>query len=122
MGSMNIRQQARLKRKKRIRKKIHGTPERPRLSVFRSARHIYAQIIDDTAGRTLVAASTADQKAKDVPKFKDKVEAAKFVGKLVGERALDQGIKEVVFDRNGFLYHGRVESLSKGARKAGLIF
>ena len=122
MGSMNIRQQARLKRKKRIRKKIHGTPDRPRLSVFRSARHIYAQIIDDTVGRTLVAASTADKKAKDGPKFKDKIEAAKFVGKLVGERALDQGIKEVVFDRNGFLYHGRVESLSKGARKAGLIF
>ena len=122
MGSMNIRQQARLKRKKRIRKKIHGTPERPRLSVFRSARHIYAQIIDDTVGRTLVAASTADQQAKAAPKFKNKVEAAIFVGKLVGERALGQGIKEVVFDRNGFLYHGRVESLSKGARKAGLIF
>jgi large subunit ribosomal protein L18 len=119
---MNIRQQARLKRKKRIRKKIHGTPERPRLSVFRSAKHIYAQIVDDSVGRTLVAASTADRKAKDAPKFKNKVEAAKFVGELVGERALDQGIKEVVFDRNGFLYHGRVESLSKGARKAGLIF
>ena len=122
MGSMNIRQQARLKRKKRIRKKINGTPERPRLSVFRSAKHIYAQIIDDTAGRTLVAASTADQKVKDAPKFKDKVEAANFVGKLVGERAVDQGVKKVVFDRNGFLYHGRVESLSKGARKVGLIF
>jgi large subunit ribosomal protein L18 len=122
MGSMNIRQQARLKRKKRIRKKIHGTPQRPRLSVFRSARHMYAQVIDDTAGRTLAAASTTDQQAKDAPKFKNKIEAAKFVGKLVGERALDQGIKEVVFDRNGFLYHGRVESLSKGARKAGLIF
>ena len=122
MGSMNIRQQARLKRKKRIRKKIHGTPQRPRLSVFRSARHIYAQIIDDTSGRTLAAASTVDQQAKDAPKFKNKVAAANFVGKLVGERALNQGIKEVVFDRNGFLYHGRVESLSKGARKAGLIF
>ena len=122
MGSMNIRQQARLKRKKRIRKKIHGTPQRPRLSVFRSARHIYAQVIDDTAGRTLAAASTVDQQAKDAPKFKNKVAAANFIGKLVGERALNQGIKEVVFDRNGFLYHGRVESLSKGARKAGLIF
>ncbi len=122
MGSMNIRLQARLKRKKRIRKKIHGTPQRPRLSVFRSARHIYAQIIDDTAGRTLAAASTVDQQAKDAPKFKNKVAAANFVGKLVGERALNQGIKEVVFDRNGFLYHGRVESLSEGARKAGLIF
>ena len=122
MGSMNIRQQARLKRKKRIRKKIHGTPQRPRLSVFRSARHIYAQIIDDTAGHTLAAASTADQEAKDTPKFKNKVEAANFVGKLVGERALNAGIKKVVFDRNGFLYHGRVKSLSEGARKAGLIF
>ncbi len=122
MGSMNIRQRARLKRKKRIRKKIHGTPQRPRLSVFRSARHIYAQIIDDTAGRTLAAASTVDQQAKDAPKFKDKVAAANFVGKLVCERALNQGIKEVVFDRNGFLYHGRVKSLSEGARKAGLVF
>ena len=122
MGSMNIRQQARLKRKKRIRKKIHGTPQRPRLSVFRSARHIYAQIIDDTAGRTLAAASTVDQQAKDAPKFKNKVAAANFVGKLIGERALNQGVKEVVFDRNGFLYHGRVKSLSEGAREAGLIF
>jgi large subunit ribosomal protein L18 len=122
MGSMNIRQQARLKRKKRIRKKIHGTPQRPRLSVFRSARHIYAQIIDDTVGRTLAAASTVDPQAKDAPKFKDKVAAANFIGKLVCERALNQGIKEVVFDRNGFLYHGRVKSLSEGARKAGLVF
>ncbi len=122
MGSMNIRHQARLKRKKRIRKKIHGTPERPRLSVFRSARHIYAQIIDDTSGRTLTAASTLNQQAKDAPKFKNKVAAANFIGELVGERALNQGIKEVVFDRNAFLYHGRVKSLSEGARKAGLIF
>lgn len=122
MGSMNIRQQARLKRKKRIRKKIYGTSERPRLSVFRSSRHIYAQIIDDTAGRTLVAASTVDQQAKDAPKFENKVAAANFVGKIVGERALNQGIKKVVFDRNGFLYHGRVKSLSEGARKTGLVF
>ena len=122
MGSMNIRQQARLKRKKRIRKKIYGTTERPRLSVFRSSRHIYAQIIDDIAGRTLVAASTVDQQTKDAPKFKNKVAAANFVGKIVGERALNQGIKKVVFDRNGFLYHGRVKSLSEGARKTGLVF
>ena len=119
---MNIRHQARLKRKKRIRKKIHGTPQRPRLSVFRSARHIYAQIVDDTTGRTLTAASTLNQQAKNAPKFKNKVAAANFIGELVGERALNQGIKEVVFDRNGFLYHGRVKSLSEGARKAGLIF
>ena len=122
MGSMNIRQQARLKRKKRIRKKIYGTAERPRLSVFRSSRHIYAQIIDDTAGRTIVAASTVDQQAKEAPKFKNKVAAANFVGKIVGERALNQGIKKVVLDRNGFLYHGRVKSLSEGARKTGLVF
>ena len=122
MGSMNIRQQARLKRKKRIRKKIYGTSERPRLSVFRSSRHIYAQIIDDTAGRTLVAASTVDQQTKDTPKFENKVAAANFVGKIIGERALNQGIKKVVFDRNGFLYHGRVKSLSEGARKTGLVF
>ena len=122
MGSMNIRKEARLKRKKRIRKKIHGTPGRPRLSVFRSARHTYAQIIDDSRGFTLTTASTLDQQSKDNPKFESKVEAAKFVGKLIGERALDKGIKKVVFDRNGFLYHGRIKSLSEGAREAGLIF
>ena len=122
MGSMNIRQHARLKRKKRIRKKIHGTPDRPRLSVFRSARHTYAQIIDDSQGRTLTTASTLDRQAKDAPKFESKVEAAKFVGKLLGERAREKGIKKIVFDRNGFLYHGRVKSLSEGAREAGLVF
>ena len=122
MGSMNIRQQARIKRKKRIRKKIYGTPLRPRLSVFRSARHTYAQLVDDSTGRTLAAASTMDQQTKDAPKFENKIAAANFVGKLIGERALGKGIEKVVFDRNGFMYHGRVKSLSEGARKAGLIF
>ena len=122
MGSMNIRQHARLKRKKRIRKKITGTLDRPRLSVFRSARHTYAQLIDDSQGRTLMTASTVDQQTKAAPKFESKVAAAKFVGKLIGERALDKGIKKVVFDRNGFLYHGRVKTLSEGAREAGLVF
>ena len=122
MGSTNIRQLSRLKRKKRIRKKIHGTPDRPRLSVFRSARHTYAQIIDDSQGRTLATASTVGKQSKDAPKFESKVEAAKYVGKLIGERAIDKGIKEVVFDRNGFLYHGRIKSLSEGAREAGLVF
>ena len=122
MGSMNVRQHARLKRKKRIRKKIHGTSDRPRLSVFRSARHTYAQIIDDSQGCTLTTASTVDRDAKDESKFESKVEAAKFVGKLVGQRALEKGIKKVVFDRNGFLYHGRIKSLSEGAREAGLVF
>lgn len=122
MGSMNIRQEARLKRKRRIRKKISGTSQRPRLSVFRSARHIYAQIINDSEGRTLLAASTVEPRAKEAPEFENKIAAAKFVGKLIGERALENGIKEVVFDRNGFLYHGRIKSLSEGAREAGLIF
>jgi large subunit ribosomal protein L18 len=122
MGSTNIRQQARVKRKKRIRKKINGTTQRPRLSVFRSARHIYAQVVDDTAGHTLAAASTMDKEVQSGSKFENKVDAAKFVGKLVGERALGKGIKEVVFDRNGFLYHGRIKSLSEGAREAGLVF
>ena len=122
MGSTNIRQQARLKRKKRIRKKIYGTQQRPRLSVFRSARHTYAQVVDDAAGYTLAAASTLDKEAQSGPKSENKVEAAKLVGKLVGQRALGKGIKEVVFDRNGFLYHGRIKSLSEGAREAGLVF
>ncbi len=122
MGSTNIRQQARLKRKNRIRKKIYGTLQRPRLSVFRSARHIYAQVVDDAAGHTLAAASTMDKEATSWPKFENKVEAAKLVGKLVGERALGKGIKEVVFDRNGFIYHGRIKSLSEAEREAGLIF
>ena len=122
MGSMNIRQQARLKRQKRIRKKIRGTLQRPRLSVFRSARHTYAQIIDDSQGRTLTAASTRDIQLKDESKSENKVAAAKMVGKLIGERALDKGIKQVVFDRNGFLYHGRIKSVSEGAREAGLVF
>ncbi len=122
MGSMNIRKQARLKRKKRIRKKIHGSPDRPRLSVFRSARHTYAQIIDDSQGVTLTTASTLDDQAQNEPKFENKVAAAKFVGKLIGERALEKGIQKVVFDRNGFLYHGRIKSLSDGAREAGLVF
>ena len=113
---------ARQKRIKRIRKKISGTPEVPRLRIFKSAKHIYAQVVDDTAGHTLAAASTMDKSALSGSKFENKVEAAKFVGKLIGERAVEKGIKEVVFDRNGFLYHGRIKSLSEGAREAGLVF
>lgn len=122
MGSSNIRMQARLKRKKRIRKKINGTPQRPRLSVFRSAKHTYVQIIDDAAGTTITAASTVEKNVKDASKSGNKVAAANFVGKLIGERALGKGIKEIVFDRNGFLYHGRVKAVSEGAREAGLVF
>ena len=122
MGSLNSKKRARLKRKKRIRKNLVGTPERPRLSVFRSAKHIYAQVIDDTRGETLVAASSLDKSVKEQPVFENKIAKADFVGKLLGERAIQKGIRQVVFDRNGFLYHGRVKALSDGARETGLDF
>ncbi|UCD33090.1 MAG: 50S ribosomal protein L18 [Desulfobacterales bacterium] len=122
MGALNFRQKARLKRKKRIRKKVSGTKEQPRLSVFRSSKHIYAQVVDDTEGHTLVAASSTEKRVKEQPKFENKVAMAKFVGKLLGERASEKGINKVVFDRNGFLYHGRVKAVSDGAREAGLNF
>ena len=122
MSSTNFKKIARQKRKARIRKTLSGSKERPRLTVFRSARHIYAQVIDDTVGITLVTASSLEKAFKDQPKFNSKVAAAAFIGKLLGQRALDKGIKKVVFDRNGFLYHGRVKAVSDGAREAGLSF
>ena len=120
MSLTNPRAVARLKRKARIRKKIVGTPEQPRMSVFRSAKHVYAQIIDDTAGVTLATASSVEKVFKEQDQFESKRAAATFVGKLLAERAIDKGIKQVVFDRTGFLYHGRVKALSDGAREAGL--
>jgi large subunit ribosomal protein L18 len=120
MSLTNPRTLARIKRKARIRKKIVGTTSRPRLSVFRSAKHVYAQIIDDTAGATLVTASSVEKSVKEKSKFESKRALAAHIGKLVAERALDKGIRQVVFDRNGFLYHGRVKALSEGAREAGL--
>jgi large subunit ribosomal protein L18 len=122
MGKTSPRLTSRLKRKKRIRKNIFGSQERPRLSVFRSSKHIYAQIVDDTQGRTLVSASSLDGEYKDNPTEGKKQDVAKAIGNLVGKRALDKGIKKVVLDRNGFLYHGRVKALSDGAREAGLEF
>ena len=122
MGNTSPRLLARLKRKKRIRKNIFGSQDRPRMSVFRSAKHIYAQIIDDTAGTTLVSASTLDKEFKDNPVEGKKADVAKAVGSLIGKRALDKGISQVVLDRNGFLYHGRIKSLADGAREAGLNF
>ncbi len=116
------RQISRLKRQKRIRKRVKGTPERPRLCVFRSADHIYAQVIDDDNGTTLVAASTLDTEFKGADEKVTGKDAAVIIGKLVGKRAIDKGISQVVFDRNGFLYHGRVQALSDGAREAGLKF
>jgi len=122
MSSTNPKEVARMKRKARIRKRMLGTTERPRLSVFRSARHIYAQIIDDRAGATLATASTIEPAFKEQSKFESKVAAAVYVGKLVAQRALEKGVKKVVFDRNGFLYHGRIKAISDGAREAGLDF
>ncbi|MBU8848727.1 MAG: 50S ribosomal protein L18 [Desulfobacterales bacterium] len=122
MGNTSPRLKSRLKRKKRIRKNIFGNQDRPRLSVFRSSKHIYAQIIDDTCGSTLVSASTLDQEFRESKTEGKKAEIAKAVGNLVGKRALDKGIKKVVLDRNGFLYHGRIKALSNGAREAGLNF
>ena len=113
------------KRKERhysIRNKITGTPERPRLNVFKSSKHIYAQVIDDATGKTLVSASTLDKELKDKAAELSKSEAATLVGKTVGERAKNKGIKAVVFDRGGYLYHGRVKLLADGARESGLEF
>ena len=112
----------RIKRHKRIRNKISGTPERPRLSVFRSTKHIYAQIIDDVNGVTLVAASTVEKAIADAIKEMSKSEQAKYVGGEIGRRALEKGVSTVVFDRSGYLYMGRLEALADGAREAGLVF
>lgn len=109
----------RMKRHKRVRAKISGTPEMPRLNVFRSEANIYAQIIDDVAGVTLVSASSLD---KDIEGYGGNVAAAAAVGKLVAERAKAKGIETVVFDRGGYLYHGRVKALAEGAREGGLQF
>ena len=112
----------RLRRHKRVRAKVSGTPERPRLDVFRSDKHIYAQIIDDTKGITLAQASSMDPALREQLSDMNKTGASKAVGKLVGERALKAGIDRVVFDRSGYVYTGRVASLADGAREAGLKF
>ena len=116
------RQERRLRRHWRIRKRIFGTPERPRLSVFRSLKHIYAQIIDDTTGRTLCAASTLDKELRGKLQGLTKTQQAAEVGKLIAKRALELGIKQVAFDRGGHKYHGRVKALADAAREAGLEF
>jgi large subunit ribosomal protein L18 len=112
--------EARKRRQRRIRNRISGTPERPRLNVYRSIEHIYAQLIDDVAGRTLVSASTIDTEVASQVAGKKKKEQAAIVGKVVARRALDAGIQEVVFDRGGYLYHGRVKAVAEGAREGGL--
>jgi len=112
----------RLKRHYRMRNKIEGTPERPRLNVYRSSKHIYAQVIDDATGVTLASASTQDKEIRDQLAELTKSDAAKLVGQLVGKRAKENGINAVVFDRGGYLYHGRVKLLADGARESGLEF
>jgi large subunit ribosomal protein L18 len=119
---MGMRIVGRERRKLRIRKNVNGTTERPRLSVFRSARHIYAQVIDDTSGKTLAAASTLSKDLDGQLEEGTKVDAAKKVGKLIAQACKDKGITKIVFDRNGYLYHGRVSALAQAAREAGLEF
>jgi large subunit ribosomal protein L18 len=111
----------RVKRKVRVRKKVRGTSERPRLNVFKSSRHIYAQLIDDTKGVTLAATSTLSSGAESLS-YTGNVNAAVYVGKDIARLAIEKGITSVVFDRNGFLYHGRIKALADAAREAGLVF
>lgn len=115
--SMSDKVAKRLKNRARIRKKVHGTPERPRLAVYRSTKHTYAQLIDDVAGRVLVAASTKSE--AQTTKNKD---ASKAVGAALAKKALEKNIKNVVFDRSGYVYHGRVKAVAEGAREGGLDF
>ena len=122
MSQKNIREEARQKRKTRIRKRIFGTEQRPRLSVFRSAKHIYAQIVVDSTGSTILAASSLSPELKGEIGDLKKSEAAKKVGELLGRKAAEKNIRKVVFDRNGFLYHGRIKALAEGARESGLEF
>ena len=112
----------RLQRHKRVRRKVFGTPQRPRLCVFRSSNNIYAQIIDDTNRVTLVAASSLDEAVKGAVNHTGNKEAAKLVGEMVAKKAVEKGITEVVFDRGGYIYHGRIKELAAGAREAGLKF
>ncbi|MCH7579158.1 MAG: 50S ribosomal protein L18 [Chloroflexi bacterium] len=113
---------ARLRRHLRVRKRVHGTGEKPRLCVYRSLTHIYAQVIDDDRGHTIAAASDVEAGARGEAKGKQKSDVAKLVGELIGKRAKEQGVSTVVFDRGGYQFHGRVKALATGAREAGLKF
>ena len=122
MVSKESRTKVRLNKHKRIRNRFSGTAERPRLAVFRSNNHIYAQIIDDSVGNTLVAASTLQKEVKAELEKTNNVDAAAYLGKVIAQKALEKGIKEVVFDRGGFIYQGKVKALAEAAREAGLEF
>ncbi len=123
MARKKMRKSRRLIRHRRVRRKLHGTPERPRMAVFRSLNHIYVQIIDDSKGHTLAAASSLDPIVKErVNGGKPKSETAALVGKLIAERAAERGVRSVVFDRGGFKYHGRTKALAEAAREGGMVF
>ena len=122
MVSKESRKDIRVKKHKRIRNRFSGTAERPRLAVFRSNNHMYAQIIDDTVGNTLVAASTLEKEVKAELEKTNNVEAAAYLGTVIAKRAQEKGIKEVVFDRGGFIYQGKIAALADAAREAGLQF
>jgi large subunit ribosomal protein L18 len=122
MGKPEAKIQARKIRQRRVRRKVQGTLERPRLSVFRSAKHVYAQIIDDTANHVLVAASSLSKDFRVTGQSGGNVAGATLVGQIVAEKALQRGVQQVVFDRNGFLYHGRIKAVALGAREKGLQF
>ncbi len=122
MVSKESRQKVRVKKHNRMRNRFSGTAERPRLAVFRSNNHMYAQIIDDTVGNTLVSASTLQKEVKAEVEKTNNVDAAAYLGKVIAERALEKGIKEVVFDRGGFIYQGKIKALADAAREAGLEF
>ena len=122
MVSKKSKSEVRIKKHNRMRNRFSGTAERPRLSVFRSNNHMYAQIIDDTVGNTLVAASTLDKDVKAELKKTNDVEAAAYLGQVIAKKALDKGINTVVFDRGGFIYQGKVQALAEAAREAGLEF
>ena len=122
MVSKESRAKVRLNKHRRMRNRFAGTAERPRLAVFRSNNHMYAQIIDDSIGNTLVSASTLQKEVKAELEKTNDVDAAAYLGKVIAERALEKGIKEVVFDRGGFIYQGKVKALAEAAREAGLEF
>ena len=122
MVSKKSRSEVRVKKHNRLRNHLSGTTECPRLAVFRSDNHMYAQIIDDTVGHTLVAASTVEKEVKAELANTDTVEAAAYVGTVIAKRAIEKGIKEVVFDRGGFIYQGKIQALADAAREAGLEF
>ena len=122
MAADRKRNATRIRRKYSIRKRINGTGARPRLSVFRSSKHIYAQVIDDVTGETLVSASTQSPEIREDLAGKEKIERAQLVGKLIAQKTIAKEITTVVFDRNGFIYHGRVKAVAEAAREGGLAF